>query len=114
MSNRFKIEDVTLIYGSDAERYSQPLADVPEVGTLIDPEDGEDLDLYAVEIANPDLGEMPIFLTADDAMGVVTLVWIDDGGVQYFQDVTDIVEEGAAISDDGEDLELSHVLLVEC
>lgn len=38
--------EITLIYTDDSgERHEQPLSDVPEVGTLIDPENGDDLEL---------------------------------------------------------------------
>lgn len=40
------LDKITLIYTSESgETYEQPLSDIPNAGTLIDPDTGEDLEL---------------------------------------------------------------------
>ena len=43
---------VEIVYESseDYEVYNQPVLDLPDVGTLIDPSDGEDMNIIGVEI----------------------------------------------------------------
>ena len=45
------LDRVTLVYISENnEEYRQPLSDLPDMGTLIDPDNGNDLDLIGVEL----------------------------------------------------------------
>lgn len=49
--NKFNCEDVFVIYISESgEEFSQPVADIAEVGTLIDPDTGDDMEMVRVEI----------------------------------------------------------------
>ena len=51
VSGTVRLEDVTLVYLDDkGNHYEQPLADVPEVGILIDPDIGEDLTLSSAAL----------------------------------------------------------------
>lgn len=49
-SKVYNPNDVFAIYvDSEGEEHKQPIADIPESGTLIDPETGDDLDIIRVE-----------------------------------------------------------------
>lgn len=62
----------TLIYTDEAgTTYEQPVADLTSVGTLIDPEGGEDLDLIAVRLAPADDETTPVGYRGVDREGRV-------------------------------------------
>lgn len=47
-----ELTDLVLVYrGKNGTEYEQPLADIQEVGTLIDPDDGDDLELIGWRFA---------------------------------------------------------------
>ncbi|MDR0592606.1 MAG: hypothetical protein LBG60_04975 [Bifidobacteriaceae bacterium] len=49
----FPLGDITLVYRSPAgEIFHQPVSDITECGTLIDPETGDDMDLVEVLVAD--------------------------------------------------------------
>lgn len=49
--NAFHPSEVAVIYRSeDGEEYTQTVSDIAEVGTLIDPETGDDMEIIRVEI----------------------------------------------------------------
>lgn len=57
-----RAEKATLIYeDSEGRSYEQPLSDITEAGTLINPETGDDLEVVAarVELIEPDQNHSP-------------------------------------------------------
>jgi hypothetical protein len=47
-------EHATLVYrDSVGNLHEQPVVDVVEVGTLIDPETGDDMEIIGINISNP-------------------------------------------------------------
>ena len=53
---------VEIVYESseDYEVYNQPVLDLPDVGTLIDPSDGEDMNIIGVEVT-PNDGVLKVY-----------------------------------------------------
>lgn len=52
MATKRALSDVQVVYTDDAGNlHYQPLADIMEVGTLIDPETGDDMDMSWVEVS---------------------------------------------------------------
>ena len=53
---------VEIVYESfeDYEVYNQPVLDLPDVGTLIDPSDGEDMNIIGVEVT-PSEGVLKVY-----------------------------------------------------
>lgn len=51
MKNLYAPEKVSLVYlAEDGTEYTQPVTDVVEVGSLVDPDTGEDMEIIRVEV----------------------------------------------------------------
>ena len=96
-------DELELIYfNEDGYRFTQPLSDITEVGLLIDPETGEDLDLSKVRLISH-TGNTERIFNLDE----ITLIYISEDGHLYYQNASDLPESGTLIDPEtGEDLEL--------
>lgn len=57
--NKVPLQSVVIVYVDEAGDYHrQPLSDISEVGTLIDPDTGDDMEMLWAEV-NPDGDENP-------------------------------------------------------
>ena len=84
-----------LVYiDSSGNRHYQPVSDATVVGTLIDPETGDGLEL--IGWSSEDGGEV-----RDDDMN---LVFIDNYGNTHTQSWRDVDEVGSLIDEDGYDM----------
>lgn len=88
-------DDRHLVYvDGEGNRHYQPVSDVPDAGTLIDPETGDDMEL--IGWSTSDGGEV----STDD----MNLVFIDNDGNIHEQSWRDIDEVGTLIDDNGDDM----------
>lgn len=56
--NKVPLQSVVIVYVDQAgDYYRQPLCDIPYVGTLIDPDTGDDMEMLWAEV-NPDEGKV--------------------------------------------------------
>lgn len=68
MSRSNNTSHITLIYVSESgEEYTQPLADITDAGTLIDPETGDDMVLIGWEYTGPVTGDPTLSTSTENA-----------------------------------------------
>lgn len=93
-----ELASITLVFVSEeGEYYTEPLTDLTDCGTLIDPETGEDMEFFGYKI---DGGRVSI--NAD-----LVLMYRSEAGDEYEQNVDTIIECGTLIDPDtGDDMEL--------
>ena len=85
------------------ESMSQPLSDLDYVGTLIDPETGDDLEVVGFSRGEPG-GEHPQNLQESSSL---SLWYMDEYGNLYDQPLSDVVEVGTLIDPEtGDDMEM--------
>lgn len=67
--NRISTDEIELIYrADDGQELTQPLTDVTEVGTLIDPETGDDMEIAEAIIISDDTTGSPVVNELVDAL----------------------------------------------
>lgn len=102
MSEKINPEYVTLIYiDTDNEKHTQPVNDLVEAGTMMNPDTGEEYALDSVRILE----------TVHESENVA-IVYVDENGNEHVQGVTDAVFTGTLTSPDtGEEMSIDHVLV---
>lgn len=102
MSTKYDANEVELIYlDNDGEKHAQPISDLTEAGTMIDPDTGEEYALDSVRILE----------TVHESENVA-IVYVDENGNEHVQGVNDAIFTGTLTSPDtDEEMIINHVLV---
>ena len=104
MSEKINPEYVSLIYtDNDNEQYIQPVNDLVEAGTMMNPDTGEEFSLQHVHIAGNTTPHNPSY---------VTIVYVDEHGNKHEQSVHDAVLVGELLSPHtGDTMIIDHIII---
>lgn len=104
MHTKIDPEHITLIYiDTDNEKHTQPVNNIVEAGTMMNPDTGEELLLQHVHIAGNNTPYNPSY---------VTIVYIDENGDKHEQSVHDAVVVGALLSPHtGDTMIIDHIII---
>lgn len=102
MREKISPEHVALIYtDNDNKQYFQPVNDIAEAGTMMNPDTGEELFLQHVHIAGNTIPQNPSY---------VAIVYIDENGNKHEQSVHDAVVVGELLSPHtGDTMPIDHI-----
>lgn len=102
MIEKIDPEHVTLIYtDNDKEKHTQPVNDLVEAGTMMNPDTGEEFSLQHILVANNDTRYNP---------SDVTIVYVDEHNNEHKQSAYDAVVVGTMLSDYTDDtMPIEHI-----